>query len=166
MKIDIIGSVASGKTTLAKELAVRYGIPHIEKDDLIWKRSLLGDVKRSPNERDDLFAEVLQQDDWIVEGSPRKSLHESFMMADWIIVLEPPVRVRLWRVIKRWFLQRGGLVDHHGKPTFSYLLKNIKWVLMYNGQMEELQTVLVDHREKMQRFTTANEVKQFLARVY
>ena len=34
MKIDIIGSVASGKTTLAKNISLKYQVPHYEKDNL------------------------------------------------------------------------------------------------------------------------------------
>lgn len=46
LKIDIIGSVASGKTTLAKRISKKYGIPYYEKDNIVWKRTLNGDVKR------------------------------------------------------------------------------------------------------------------------
>ena len=35
MKIDIIGSVASGKTTLAKRISRKYGIPYYEKDNIV-----------------------------------------------------------------------------------------------------------------------------------
>ena len=52
MKIDIIGSVASGKTTLAKRISRQYGIPYYEKDNIVWKRTASGDVKRSPEERE------------------------------------------------------------------------------------------------------------------
>ena len=37
MKIDIIGSVASGKTTLAKRISKQYNIPYYEKDNIVWK---------------------------------------------------------------------------------------------------------------------------------
>ena len=47
LKIDIIGSVASGKTTLAKRISNKYGIPHYQKDNIVWKRTLNGDVKRN-----------------------------------------------------------------------------------------------------------------------
>ena len=45
MKLDIIGSVASGKTTLARELSEKYQIPFYEKDNIIWKRTPNGDKK-------------------------------------------------------------------------------------------------------------------------
>ena len=74
MKIDIIGSVASGKTTLAKRISKKYGIPYYEKDNIVWKRTLNGDVKRNPEERDKFFYDIINENNWIVEGAPRKIL--------------------------------------------------------------------------------------------
>ena len=48
MKIDIIGSVASGKTTLARKISQKYNVPHYEKDNVVWDRTPDGDRKRSP----------------------------------------------------------------------------------------------------------------------
>lgn len=47
MRLDIIGSVASGKTTLAKRISQRFNIPYYEKDNVVWKRTSSGDEKRS-----------------------------------------------------------------------------------------------------------------------
>ena len=69
MKIDIIGSVASGKTTLAKRISKKYGVPYYEKDNIVWKRTANGDVKRSPEERDIYFYDIIKENDWIVELS-------------------------------------------------------------------------------------------------
>ena len=40
MKLDIIGSVAGGKTTLARELSETYHIPYYEKDNIVWERTV------------------------------------------------------------------------------------------------------------------------------
>lgn len=45
LKIDIIGSVASGKTTLARRISQKYGVPYYEKDNIVWERTLDGDKK-------------------------------------------------------------------------------------------------------------------------
>ena len=87
MKIDIVGSVASGKTTLAKNISIKYQIPHFEKDNIVWKRTPNGDQMRTPEQRDVLFKEIIDGDNWIVEGSPRESLKESFECCEYIIVL-------------------------------------------------------------------------------
>lgn len=39
MKIDIIGSVASGKTTLAGKISQKYNVPYYEKDNIVWDRT-------------------------------------------------------------------------------------------------------------------------------
>ena len=105
MKIDIIGSVASGKTTLAKRISKQYNIPYYEKDNIVWKRTSSGDVKRNPEERDRYFHDIIKENNWIVEGSPRKILKESFKCCDYIIVLDEYTMTRLIRVFKRWMNQ-------------------------------------------------------------
>ena len=45
MKLDIIGSVASGKTTFARVISIKYHIPFYEKDNVVWERTLSGDKK-------------------------------------------------------------------------------------------------------------------------
>lgn len=47
LKIDIIGSVASGKTTLARQISRRVNVPYYEKDNIVWKRTSDGDVKEA-----------------------------------------------------------------------------------------------------------------------
>ena len=37
MRLDIIGSVASGKTTLAKRISQRFNTPYYEKDNVLMK---------------------------------------------------------------------------------------------------------------------------------
>ncbi len=86
MKIDIIGSVASGKTTLAKKISMKYQVPYYEKDNIVWERTSAGDKKRTPEERDKIFQKIIQSDKWIVEGSPRHCLQESFDCCDYIIL--------------------------------------------------------------------------------
>lgn len=88
LKLDIIGSVASGKTTLAKRIAHELNIPHYEKDNIVWERTVDGDKKRTLEERDKYFNEIISKSQWIVEGSPRESLKESFECCDYIVVLE------------------------------------------------------------------------------
>lgn len=106
MRIDIIGSVASGKTTLAKRISQRFNVPYYEKDNVVWQRTSSGDIKRSPKERDEFFNEIINKKKWIVEGSPRDSLKESFICCDYLIVLDEYTTIRLIRVFRRWINQK------------------------------------------------------------
>lgn len=55
MKIDIVGSVASGKTTLAKKISLKYNVPYYEKDNIVWERTANRDKKRTSEKRDALM---------------------------------------------------------------------------------------------------------------
>ena len=69
MRIRIIGGPGSGKSTLARQLAEEYGIPHYDLDNLQWDNAAADyGTKRDPSERDALLADILKQDDWIIEG--------------------------------------------------------------------------------------------------
>lgn len=111
LKIDIIGSVASGKTTLARQISQKYGVPYYEKDNIVWERTLDGDKKRTPEERDKEFDKIIKSCDWIVEGSSRDCLRESFDCCDYIIILNEKTVIRLVRILKRCIYQRMGKKD-------------------------------------------------------
>lgn len=166
MKLDIIGSVASGKTTLAEELSKIYQVPFYEKDNIVWRRTSHGDIKRTDEDRDKLFREIIETKDWIVEGSPRKNLRESFKHCDYIILLDVNTFVRLLRVMKRWIRQRMGKQRYNTKPTFCFLCYNIKWVFEYNKERKEIMAFLTKYRTRYRRFTSVKEAKKFVEREY
>ena len=166
MRLDIIGSVASGKTTLARELSEAYHVPFYEKDNIVWKRTTSGDKKRDEGERDKLFQEIIIGKNWIVEGSPRKILRESFVVCDYIILLDVPMHIRLARMIRRWSRQRAGKEKYNSKPTVKFLYYNLMWIFEYNKDRKKLIKSLSAYGEKYQRFTTAEDAKNFIRNVY
>ena len=161
MKIDMMGSVASGKTTLARTLSEKYNIPFYEKDNIVWERTPNGDRQRIPEERDKLFSEIINRDNWIVEGSPRKSLQESFDKCDYIIILDIKTYIRVYRVMKRWLLQRAGKISYNSKPTFRFLMYNFKWIFEYNSMRKTLFEDLSKHRNKIHVFKNYDSAMQF-----
>lgn len=66
----------------------------------MWKRTPSGDVKRTPQERDAYFNDIISKKEWVVEGSPRQPLKESYDCCDYIIVLDEYTLTRLIRVFK------------------------------------------------------------------
>ncbi len=166
MKIDIIGSVASGKTTLAGKISQKYNVPYYEKDNIVWDRTPDGDRKRTPKERDLYFQKIISGDDWIVEGSPRKCLKESFEICDYIIVLDEKTSVRLFRVFKRWIKQRIGKEHYNTKPTLNFLRYNIKWVLEFDDMKKDLFKELNSYGEKVKIFSNSDEAWEFVSRKY
>ena len=166
MKLDIIGSVASGKTTLAQKISIKYQIPFYEKDNIVWDRTPNGDKKRSPDERDRIFKEIIEGENWIVEGSPRKNLQESFVYCDYIILLNTNTHIRLFRVFKRWFRQRLGKEKYNSKPTFKFLYYNIKWVFEFNTDRKKIIKDLAKYGVKYKTFKNSNQAMQFIEEIY
>lgn len=166
MKIDIIGSVASGKTTLAGRISLKYSVPYFEKDNIVWERTPDGDKKRTPEERDALFRQIITSDNWIVEGTPRKSLKESFECCEYIIVLDERAIIRLVRVFKRWVLQRLGKEKYNSKPTLKFLLFNIKWVFEFNRMKRSLFEELSSYGEKCKTFIHADDAMEFIDNIF
>ena len=49
-----------------------------------------------------LIDDIIKENDWIVEGSPRKVLKENFDCCDNVIALDEYTIIRLARVFNRW----------------------------------------------------------------
>ncbi|MGG2016336.1 shikimate kinase [Bacillus sp. S10(2024)] len=126
-KIHIIGSVGSGKTTLAKMLSSQLNIPYYELDNVVWKRSEKGDVRNTPEERDGQLNDIVSSDVWIVEGAHHTWVSQGFQHADIIIFLDVSLSKRRYRITKRFILQLLGLEKANYKPSFNMYLKMFKW---------------------------------------
>ncbi|SEW31235.1 P-loop NTPase family protein [[Clostridium] fimetarium] len=166
MKIDIIGSVASGKTTLAATISKTYKVPFYEKDNIVWVRTNQGDVRRPEDQRNNLFQSIIGADDWIVEGSPRKILNQSFDVCDYIILLDINILVRLKRVFIRWVRQRVGVELYNSEPTIKSLKYNIKWVFEFNNDREEILDRLSSYDDKFKVFRNSKDAEKFIIQVY
>ncbi|PPA70356.1 AAA family ATPase [Jeotgalibacillus proteolyticus] len=128
-KIHIIGSVGSGKTTLAKKLSSRLSIPFYELDNVVWERdSVNGDRRRAEKEREEYLTDLTNKESWIIEGVHNEEwVGESLRKAELIIYLDTRYSVRTFRIIKRFLLQRLKIEKANYKPTVEIFLKMFKW---------------------------------------
>ncbi|SFJ59242.1 Adenylate kinase [Bacillus sp. 71mf] len=157
-KIHIIGSVGSGKTTLARMLSSQLNIPYYELDNVVWKRSEKGDIRNTPEERDKQLNDIVSSDAWIVEGAHHTWVSQSFQHADIIIFLDVALSKRIYRITKRFILQLLQLEKANYKPSFHMYLKMFKWtrgfereskaeILYMFGEYGDKVVVLKDNRE-------------------
>ena len=120
MRIVIVGVTGSGKTTLARAVSARTGVPHVEMDALHWEpnwRMADLDVFRAR------ISAALSGKDWVVEGNYSKARDLVWPRADQLVWLDYPLSlVMAWlvrrtarRVFKRellWGTNRERLRDH------------------------------------------------------
>jgi len=134
-KIHIIGSVGSGKTTLAKKLSAKLNIPYYELDNVVWKRAKSGDIRRTEEERKDYLDSIIHSETWIIEGVHNEDwVAGSFHKAELIIYLDTKYSLRTYRIIKRFILQKLGLEKSNYTPTINIFFKMFKW----NRHFEEV----------------------------
>ncbi|MGR3764352.1 DNA topology modulation protein FlaR [Rossellomorea sp. NS-SX7] len=127
-KIHIIGSVASGKSTLARKLSRNLNIPYYELDNIMWERGADGDRRRPEEERSEMVHSIVRTDSWIVEGVHHQGwMVESLVQSELIIFLDTPKRTRTIRIIKRFIEEKSGLKKGNYKQTFSMLMKMFQW---------------------------------------
>jgi adenylate kinase family enzyme len=98
-KIAVVGTSGSGKTTVARELARRLGVPHVELDSLYHGP---GWTETPPEEFRRRVAAATDADGWVVDGNYDSKLGELVLeRADTVVWLDLPLRVALTRVTRR-----------------------------------------------------------------
>lgn len=97
-RIAIVGSTGSGKTTLAKELATRLNLPHIEMDALNWEANWVNAPQAIFRER---LHHALQAPQWVVDGNYSTVRDLVWRQADTLIWLDYPFPLVLARLTRR-----------------------------------------------------------------
>jgi thymidylate kinase len=98
-KIAVIGTSGSGKTTVARDLARRLGVPHVELDALFhgpgWAETPADEFRRR-------VAAATEGNGWVVDGNYANKLGDLVLQrADTVVWLDVPLRVALSRVTRR-----------------------------------------------------------------
>lgn len=104
-RIMIFGGSGSGKSTLARQVGGITGLPVIHIDPMYWNP---GWEQKPAEETTALVRAAMGQGAWVFEGNHGATLDERAALADLIIYLDMPLRVRLWRFTRRWWRYRKG----------------------------------------------------------
>lgn len=112
-KVLIIGSPGSGKSTLAVQLAEQLNLPLIHLDKLNW---ISDDTTLSEMEFDLALAEVLEKEQWIIDGNYNRTLSKRIEYADTIIWLDLPRVTCVCGILKRYLKSRLPKIQVYGNP--------------------------------------------------
>ncbi len=97
-RIVVVGTSGSGKTTFAKRISTRLGVPHVELDSLNWE----ADWMEAPLE---VFRErvraALGGDAWVVDGNYSRVRDIVWSRADTIVWLDYPLWLVMLRLLRR-----------------------------------------------------------------
>lgn len=163
MKIHIIGCSGSGKTYLAKALSKKYNIPHFDLDDIQWDNSADSyGIKMPIEKRAELLNDILQNENWIIEGVYYAWVGKCFEDADKIYVLDIPKRVYTYRIIKRTIKRKLGL-EKGKKETLKSVYNLLKWTDTFqNKSMVEIRKILTKFSSKTMWLRSKRAVENIL----
>ena len=132
MKIAILGLSGSGKSTLAKQLGSFYHAPVLHLDAVHF---LPGWVERVPGEEEQLVTSFLDtHSSWVMDGNYTKTCYARRLEeADQIIVLAFNRFLCLWRVIRRWWANRGAVRDSSAPGCMEKIDAEFVWWVLYQG---------------------------------
>ncbi|MDX1807392.1 MAG: DNA topology modulation protein FlaR [Paenisporosarcina sp.] len=147
-KIRIVGSVGSGKTTLARKLALQKGIDMYSLDDVVWSRSSNGDIRNSDEQRDEILDDILLQSTWIIEGSHLGWSNKTFEEADQILFLNPSLAVRIYRISRRFLHQKRGTEQASYIPTWRMYGRMFKWTYQYETKYKKQIREMINTSQK------------------
>jgi adenylate kinase family enzyme len=162
-RILIIGCGGAGKSTLARKLGEKLGIPVVHLDKLFWKP---GWVESAPEEIDAKIMEELRKPKWIMDGNFNRTLPQRVKYCDTIIYLDFSRTACLMGVVKRILTTCGTVRPDMGEGCPErFDLEFLKWVWNYNKNKRERNYRLLNEAEGVETIVLKNRrmVKRFLA---
>jgi adenylate kinase family enzyme len=103
-RIAIVGPGGAGKSTLARRLGERLGLPVVHLDAAYWRP---GWVETQPDEWAETVRALASGERWITDGNYGGTMEIRFAAADTIVFLDFPRRVCLRRILRRQLQYRG-----------------------------------------------------------
>jgi adenylate kinase family enzyme len=154
-RIHILGGPGSGKTTLAARIAELQSLSHTDLDGLFWDNAAATyNTRRDAMQRDQLLLQVAQQDRWVIEGVYHTWLSPSFERAEIIIILNPPVWLRHWRIVRRFLRRKLGLERCQKRETLKSLWNLLKWNHAFEGDnLKRARECLEVYGQKVHEFS-------------
>lgn len=149
MKLLIFGSVASGKTTLARKLSDELNIIYYEGDCIAWGFPNEKRYKRSNQEQKEIIEKIDENSSWIIEGTYRDSQKILYDLADVIIFLDTPLYIRIYRMIFRFIQQKIGYEESNYKPTYDMLKHMFKWTIDFERNRNFHKKRLIEYKKKL-----------------
>ena len=149
-RILIIGCSCSGKSTLARAMGDKLGLPVVHLDQLWWRE---GWVNTTREEFDSCLERELEKDRWIIDGNYSRTMDKRIARCDTVIYLDFSRWVCLLGMLQR-VLGSYGKVRPDMAPgcpeRFDW--EFIRWIWNYNKRNRpdnELHLAKARHAEKI-----------------
>ncbi len=166
MRMLLVGPSGTGKSTLARKLGAKHGVPVIHLDALYWRPGWKEPPKAEWVAQVD---ELLTRDEWIMDGNYSGTFARRIAAADTIVFLDFPRLQCVYGVVSRWWKTRGrvredlgpGCPEKFPSPGFLHWIWNYptKTRPRLTALLEEVRStkevVILRSRSEVNRWFTA-----------
>lgn len=156
-RILILGNGGAGKSTLARQLSQILSSPILHLDKVYWIHQW---QKNDPILFNKSVNHFMQQEKWIIEGTPMRGLEDRIKSADLIIFLDINRIQCIFQLIKRRFSKNNFVND--GCPAINLNLKTLSWVWHFNQKTYPVILEQLKARKKEVFFVKNNAEILFL----
>ena len=165
-RIMIIGCGGAGKSTLARQLGEKTGLPVVHLDRIFWSPGNWQHLDRE--EFDSLLTAALEQDQWILDGNYDRTMELRLAKADTVIYLDfsrwQCLRGWIKRVLTNWGRARADMAPgckERFDPEFA------GWIWNYNKTVRRRNYEQIARYPHVQSIILKNrrDVKKFLKQV-
>lgn len=124
-RVLVIGCPGSGKSTFARRLRERTGLPLIYLDRLYWNPDR---TAVSRDEFDRRLHAVLCRDEWIIDGNYARTLEARLARCDTAFFLDYPAEVCLAGIAERRGVPREDMpwVETEEDPAFTAFVRDFQ----------------------------------------
>mgnify|MGYP001051174810 CR=1 FL=1 len=161
-RVAVIGCPGSGKTTFSNNLGHMLGRKVTHLDKLLWKPNW----QMPPyDERDAIHSELINGEEWIIDGMWKSHLPKRIMRATLVIFLDYKRSVSLSRACERRIAYRGcqreDIADGCLEKLDSYF---IKYIWNFQKQTRPLILQLLERKSESQvvAFSSPKEARVYL----
>ncbi len=126
MRVVVVGSSGSGKSTFGRQLAAAIGAPALELDAINWQPGWVDLSNRDPEEFVRRVAKAAAADAWVMDGNYSKARHVLWPRATAFVWMDPErpqvMRQVIWRSFSRAVTKRELWPGSGNKELFR------KWI--------------------------------------
>ena len=160
-RVLVIGPCGAGKSTLSVGLGEKLVLPVHHMDQLNWQR---GWVESSKDEIREKLTGIIATDRWLIDGNYGGTLGERLERADTVVYLDYPLRLCVWRLVRRIFQYHGRTRPDmtEGCPE-RFDLEFLIYVLRWNaGPRVRTEQILRPFKSKVIRLKNPQALSRWL----
>lgn len=164
-RVLVIGNTGAGKTTFAKELAEKTGLPLIHLDKIFWCGNW---THLSQTEFDMALQVELEKEKWIIDGNYDRTLEHRMKFAETVFFFDIPTVTCLWGITKRIIQNYGKTRPDMGgncPDSFGKAKELYKSTITYNRRNRKKYHELLKKSENTIVFKSRKDARKYLEKL-